>query len=519
MSDKNENHIGQKRSEKPTDDEQIDGEPVIEISDAEIASMIEEQAEPGPAMPSEYNESANSEEFEHLCDEIVRLMRRLKIPGVAVGILNGNDEQTAGLGITNVENPLPVTADTLFQIGSITKTVTCTAIMRLVEEGKLSLDIPIRAYLPDLRLQDGKAAEQVTLRHLLTHTAGWEGDYFDDTGTGDDALAKMVTRLDRLAQLTSPGTVYSYNNAGFYLVGRLLEIAAGKPYEAVVKELLLNPLQMNMSFFFPGDMMTYRVASGHEAVYKDENKGPEVARPWGLARAGNAIGGLVSTVKDLLQYARFHMGGTTSDEKQLLKPATLELMQMPQVKDGQGESVGLSWFIREVDGITIIRHGGATNGQMASLQIVPSHHFAFVFLTNSDRGSELYTQLGRWLLEHYLGIIDKMPSPIPASTGDLAQFEGSYSALATEIHMKIKDSDLILEQIPKGGFPTADTPASPPPPPVRVALFAPDHFVALDEPEKDACGEFLRNPDGSIAWLRFGGRLHAKENKPVKADQ
>ncbi|MGE5224966.1 MAG: serine hydrolase domain-containing protein, partial [Omnitrophica WOR_2 bacterium] len=303
-----ENNTKKEMAEDP-----IENEPILEFSEAEIENMIDTQAEPGPAIAGECVDSATNVDFERLCDEIVKAMHRLKVPGVAIGVLNGDEEQTAGLGITNVDNPLPVTAGTLFQIGSITKTVTCTAIMKLVEEGKLSLDLPVRTYLPDLRLRDANAARQVTLRHLLTHTAGWEGDYFDDSGPGDDALASMVSRLDRLHQITSPGTFFSYNNAGFYLVGRLIEIATGKPYEAVIKEMVLVPLGMKMSFFFPGDMMTYRVVSGHEAIYHNDVNEPKVARPWGLARAGNAVGGLVSTVNDLLRYARFHMGeGTDS---------------------------------------------------------------------------------------------------------------------------------------------------------------------------------------------------------------
>ena len=123
------------------------------------------------------------------------------IPGVAVGVLAGDQESAVGFGVTSVENPLPITADTLFQIGSITKTFVATAIMRLVENDKLDLDAPVRSWLPGLSLFDDGVAQQVTLRHLLTHTGGWVGDYFNDFGSGDDALARMVAEVAELPQL------------------------------------------------------------------------------------------------------------------------------------------------------------------------------------------------------------------------------------------------------------------------------------------------------------------------------
>jgi CubicO group peptidase (beta-lactamase class C family) len=161
-------------------------------------------------------------------------------PGVAVGLLHEGEENRAAYGATSLENPLDVTPDTMFQIGSITKTFTGTIAMALVERGELELDAPVRRYLPKLALADPSVAAAVTMRHLLTHTAGWVGDYFADHGAGDDALARMVGDLPRLPQLTPLGTVWSYNNAGFYLAGRVIEVVTGEPYERVVQSVLLE---------------------------------------------------------------------------------------------------------------------------------------------------------------------------------------------------------------------------------------------------------------------------------------
>jgi CubicO group peptidase (beta-lactamase class C family) len=197
-----------------------------------------------------------------------------------VGLYDGEDEYVASFGVTSVENPLEVTSDTLFQIGSTTKTLTGTAIMALVERGMLDLDEPVRTYLPNLRLSDEEVASRVTSRHLLTHVGGWVGDVFEDTGGGDDALEKVVERLADAPQLTPLGEVYSYNNSAFYLAGRVVEVLSGKTFETAARELVLDPLGMDESFFFPGEVMTRRFAVGH-LVKGGE---PAVSRPWVVPR-------------------------------------------------------------------------------------------------------------------------------------------------------------------------------------------------------------------------------------------
>src|SRR5262245_40101048 len=121
-------------------------------------------------------------------DAVRARAEELRVPGVAVGVLHEGEERHEGFGVTSVDNPLEVTPDTRFQIGSISKTFTGSAAMYLVAEGKLDLDRPVREYLPDFELADTDATNRVTMRHLLAHTGGWEGDYFDDTGWGDDAV-------------------------------------------------------------------------------------------------------------------------------------------------------------------------------------------------------------------------------------------------------------------------------------------------------------------------------------------
>jgi CubicO group peptidase (beta-lactamase class C family) len=467
------------------------------------------------------------EPFVALSEYTLAAMQHLHVPGVALGILHEGRESTAGFGVTNLENPLPVHADTLFQVGSITKTVTATAMMRLVERGLVALDEPLRSYLPGLRLSEETVASRVSLRHVFTHTCGWVGDYFDDAGLGDDALATVVSRMDRLAQETPLGEVYSYNNAGFYLAGRVIEVLTGKPYETAARELVLDPLEMHRSFFFSQEAITYRVAAGHDAVYPGDERLPRVLRPWWLARVSNPLGGLLSTVHDMLRYARFHLGdGQAASGERLLSKGMLAAMQKPAVPAANGEWMGISWFLREVSGrgmanglangiavsnaARIVRHGGATNGQMAMLQLVPDRDFALVILTNSDRGSELYRPLAKEALTRFLGIVEPVPQPIESAEPELRQYTGVYTSAAQDLHLDWNEDKLILQVIPRGGFPTPESPPPPAPPPSRLALCAVDTVLALDEPLADTQGEFLRGRDGEIAWLRFSGRVHRR---------
>ncbi len=452
--------------------------------------------------------------FAELETFITAEMERWHVPGVAVGILHNGGTYTAGFGVTNVDHPLAVDSDTLFQIGSTTKTITATIAMRLVEAGKLSLDMPIRGYLPELRLSDESVAERVTLRHCFTHTGGWLGDYFDDTGDGDDALARYVAQMADLPQLTPLGEIWSYNNAGFGLAGRVIEAVTGQPYEDVARQLVLEPLGMEMSFFGAADSITHRCAVGHTVLDAEdpEKARAEVARPWALARNANCVGGLISTVKDQLRYARFHLGdGLAESGERLLTPESMALMQSELAEAGSGtKAVGVSWLLNEIDGVKTVAHGGATKGQMSAFLLVPARNFAVTVLTNADRGRALHGRVVKWALENIAGLVAPEPTPLPLSADKPAEYAGHYSAALSDLDVTATDTGLVLQVIPKGGFPKKDTPPGPTPPPAPAVFTAPDRLLITDGPSAGNRGEVLRGAAGEIAWLRLGGRVHRR---------
>jgi CubicO group peptidase (beta-lactamase class C family) len=116
--------------------------------------------------------------------------------------------------------------------------------------GRIRFDAPVRDYLPEFKMRDFEATERATIRHLLVHTAGWQGDFFEDTGSGDDALKVYVAKMADLPQVAPLGKIWSYNNSAFSVAGRVIEVVTGKTYETALTELVLAPLELSHTFIF-----------------------------------------------------------------------------------------------------------------------------------------------------------------------------------------------------------------------------------------------------------------------------
>jgi CubicO group peptidase (beta-lactamase class C family) len=456
------------------------------------------------------NETPKSDpRFEELAARVKSGMRRLGVPGAALGVWHGGRQMIAAFGRTSVENSLPVTPDTYFQIGSITKTMTTAALLRLAELGKVDMEAPVANQLPGFSMADPDVTARLTPTHLVTHTGGWVGDYFDDFGNGDDALAKMVASVGKLPQVTPLGAFFSYNNAGFNIAGRLVEAASGKPYEKALADLVLAPAGMDRTRFYPDDVLiTYRFVSGHQ------KKGGKtvVSRPWAIGRAGNCVGGGVCAAGDLLRWARvMMMGGISPEGHRVLGADTVARMLEPRMPAGFGRRMALTWNLREPGGIRFYGHGGATHGQEAALHFAPDKDFAVALLTNSQSGTVLTDNILSWAAELWFDAEGEQPKPVARPLpADLAEFAGRYDLPISAFELKVRKGGFIVVDIPRGGFPRPDSPAGEPTPPLRAVLCEGDRFLVLDEPSKGSVGEFLRDASGRVAWCRFGGRVHVK---------
>lgn len=443
-------------------------------------------------------------------NRVRELAEDLGVPGVAVGLLHDDQEHYAFAGVTSVDNPLPVDDGTLFQFGSTGKTYTSVALLRLVEAGVVDLDAPVRAYVPELVLRDKAAATSVTVIQLLNHTAGWDGDFFENTGDGDDALERYVARMADLEQLSPPGSMMSYNNAALSLAGRIIERVTGKVYEAAMQELVFDPIGLRMTFFFPNDVMTRRFSVGHRRAADGSIR---VLRPWAMGRSGNPMGGMAATAADQVKWARFHLDhGRSADGTQVVRKDLIERMQEPTVRmpgSDLGDAVGISWLLSDVGGAKVVAHGGSTTGQYAGFAMVPEHRFAIVSLTNVEPNGPLFNRrIREWAFETYLGLKASDPVPEARPAAALAEYAGRYEDVATVVTVSVDGDHLSLEGEPKPELieqlgEDADHTEEPIP---LGMLPGGDRYFVPTGPYEGAKGFFTRDGSGRISGIHEHGR-------------
>ena len=450
---------------------------------------------------------------EKLSEFVQSAAKEFDIPGVAVGLLIDGQEIYASHGVTSVDNPLPVDERTLFHQASVTKTFTATALMRLVAEGKVDLDAPVRRYVPELELADEAAAARITVLNLLNHTAGLDWNLID-TSEEDGSLAGFVAKLNELPLIAAPGARASYSQAGYNLAGRIIEKVTGLSFEKAVAALILEPIGLSNTFFGLDDIVIRRFAVGHN---RGESGTLRLAQPWSSWRAGARGnypgGGIASSVSDLLRWARFHLGtgdGVLSAEALLqMRQQTVELRASTL-----GDGFGICWFLNDVGGVRTIGHGGSGNGQFAELLIVPERNFAVVSLANAGPDGYPFNQsVVRWALEHYLGVIDRDPEPIAYDRARSEQVAGRYEIDAMNLDIATDGSQLTLAVGIKPEIRLASDAEMPPDYPPATMGFLPgdgDEYIITDGGLKGQRGFFSRDDNGAVIGVDLAGRLFGR---------
>lgn len=337
------------------------------------------------------------------------------ITGAVVAFAAGDEVAEAATGVLNTRTGQPVTTGSLFQIGSVAKTWTATLVLQLVGEGRLDLDQPAQSVLPGLKLP-----ESVTIRQLLSHTGGFEGDVFVDTGRGDDAIEKLVALLGEVPRLAPPGAVWSYNNAGYVVLGRVVEVLRGLPYNEALRTHLIGPLGLTHTATSADEAILYGTAVGHA--------GGEPVGTWSLMRSNDPAGSsLAMTARDLLTFARAHL----ADGGGVLPAPLARMMREPQVTLpdlGRPARWGLGWELQEWAGGTVAGHDGSTPGQAAALKLVPGTGVAAVVLTNGGDPDPLVTELVNPMLRRLAGVTAPEPvsPPVPPVPFDIERYAGRY---------------------------------------------------------------------------------------------
>ena len=432
---------------------------------------------------------------------------RLRVPGTAVGVLHEGVIYAGGVGVTSVDNPLPVTAQTLFQTGSTSKTVTATAVMQLVEEERLDLDARVRTYLPNFHLQSEADAARITIRDFLTHHTGYVGDYFRDTGRGDDAMARIVAKMANSPQLVPAGKTFSYSNAAFYVLAHVVETVRGKPFEHVVRERIFVPLGMHQSFYFPEECLTLRVAAGHTVTAA----GPRCEKRWYLWRSGGGASAVISNAIEQMRYAALHVGAVSAPD--VLERQTIARMRSESRPAGSMcESIGLSWMLDDAGGgHQLVKHGGSIAGMLSSFEMIPSLGFAVTVLTNADAGRESRQTIADRCQEHFVGF-GKPGLPAEVDVGDIAEYAGVYHAVLEHLDVAVDGNRLRVTGKPPPKF-TVDRDLRPlPQPPALLSFVGTDRTAVLTGPRRGERVEFLRDATGRIEWLRWDGRIARRQS-------
>jgi len=439
---------------------------------------------------------------------------KFAIPGVAVAVWADGTRTYACHGVTSLADPRPVDEHTLYSLGSISKTFTATAMMCLFAQGKVDLDAPVRRYVPELVLPNEEWTSEMTVLNLLNHTAGLDWRLVVDTGGGDDALARFVARLAEFEQLAAPGTRTSYSQVGYNLAGRIIEKVTGLTFERAVGTLVLEPLGLGDTLYAMDDIMARpAVAMGHNA---DENGQYAIARQWKDNRANNPGGGVASSVADQVRWARFHLGdGRAPDGTRVLSAETLHQMRVPTAElpsSTLGDAIGIGWFLRDVDGIRTVGHGGSGNGQFAELLMIPERDFAIVVASNaSPTGIPCNQAIVRWALEHYLGVVDRDPEPEPYDTVRAAEIAGAYENDAMTFTITTDGTRLSLEVLLKPEIRAASEVEIPADyDPFDFGLLPGDEYIVTSGALKGQRGFFTRDDSGAIVGADLAGRLFGR---------
>jgi CubicO group peptidase (beta-lactamase class C family) len=450
-----------------------------------------------------------------LTDFVETTSKKFKIPGVAVGVWADGKEVYACHGVTSVDNPLPIDQDTLFLVASVTKTFTGTTLMRLVAEGKVELNAPVRRYVPELQLKDQQTADRVTVLNLLNHTSGLDWRVNADTDEGNDALERYVAKMAEMAQIAPLGTRVSYSQAGYNLLGRIIEKVTGQTFEQAVASLVFEPLGLSHSFFARDDIMTRRFAVGHNG---GEDGPLSIARPWRYSRGDNPGGGIASSVADQLRWARFHLGdGRAASGARVLPTTVLQQMKEPTAElraSSLGDAVGIGWFLRDVDGVRTVGHAGSANGQFAELLLIPERHFAVISLSNaSPDGLPFNQEVVSFALENYLGLVDRDPEPIPFDAARTREIAGKYENAMMTCTIDTVGARLRLEVRIKPEIRAAAEKAPPQDPsPCDFGLLAgsKDEYIITSGEFKGQRGFFTRNTGGAVVGVDLAGRLFSR---------
>lgn len=361
-------------------------------------------------------------------DEVVRWYMNAPVVGMTIAVSRpGHPVEIVAYGHVDPERTRPTSIDTVYEIGSITKTFTAALVLRQVERGRIGLDDPVLRFVPEL----GPAAEGVTVRHLLAHTSGLpSGPAFDDL-TRPVAEGDLINVLRAGTREFEPGARFRYNNNGYGLLGLILERVAGSPYAMHLESELLIPLGLGSTRPCKFDDVARPRGMDHSYI-----AGPfPVIHPRHHPLSSGSAGLLCSTAADVLAWQAALMEG------RVLSPGMLALMVEPQgLTDGSVSPYGLGMFVDA--GGRRLHHGGAVSGFITQMAWRPEDRVGVVVLTNGIYSGALVERLEQDLARAAVGATWTPPMDMPAPESELSALAGSYQVGPARLDVFVMDGHL-----------------------------------------------------------------------------
>ncbi|MBT2466415.1 beta-lactamase family protein [Streptomyces sp. ISL-66] len=437
-------------------------------------------------------------DIEHWAGRLAALAVDSGVPGASLAFWYDGEVHECATGVLNTGTGAPVLIDSLFQIGSVTKVWTATQLMLLAEQGRVTLDTPVAEILPEFRVSDPGATQAITLRHLLTHTSGIDGDLFLDTGRGDDCLRRYVEACAGLEQTFPVGDSHSYCNSGFVIAGRVIEEVTGLVWNQALREQICEPLGLTHTWTLPEDVLRFGAAIGH-----DEDGA--VVPQWGLPRSVGPAGLICARAADVVAFGRAHL----TPGMLLADPAALREAQVDLPNPHTGaRQWGIGWGLDEWDGHQVVSHTGDTIGQHAVLWVLPELGTVIAALINGGRSVEFQHRLATELMRelHAIDVPAPLTPPGQPVHVDGAPFTGTYERAGSRIHVTADEGGrLSLRTEPTGilvGLARSRT----------LDLVAVDETTFVGRDEGDSVWDtvvFEQRPDGP-SYLHYSGRATPK---------
>ncbi len=377
-----------------------------------------------------------------------REMAENEITGLSIALVD--DQKVVwqqGFGYADLENKALATPETVYRAGSIAKIFTVAAAMQLAEQGKLDIDQPLTAALPEFSIKTRYPnAAPVTPRNIMCHHSGLPSNFLQGLFVREpDRFESVVHKIRDEYQAFPPNYVFSYSNLGMALLGAAIQKVSGEPFEAYMDRRFFQPLGMTQSSFEPRPI----------AKAYDRNKEIEVFSMRDMPAAN-----LLSNVVDLGQFLKMQFADGKSRQQQILAPESVGEMVRIQNKDFPltfGQFVGLGWMMSGIDvpgGGPVASHGGSLPDSHSMMAILPAHKLGVVVLTNSSTShvavSKIATEALRLMLEAKTGIRQDPTAPVRAAeraptAEELRQFDGNFDTMVGLARISTKNGQIDVD--------------------------------------------------------------------------